>query len=138
MVEQIKKLLIKYRELISYVFFGAITTFINIATYYVCFNLLAISNVPSNIIAWIFSVLFAFVTNKLWVFESKSWKLSVLIKEFSYFISVRLLTGFVDTSIMYVGVDLLNYDGLLVKILSNLIVLISNFIGSKYLIFKKK
>lgn len=138
MVEQIKKLLIKYRELISYVFFGAITTFINIATYYVCFNLLAISNVPSNIIAWIFSVLFAFVTNKLWVFESKSWKSEILFKEFTYFISVRLLTGVLDTAIMYVGVDLMNFDGLIVKVFSNIFVLVSNFIGSKFLIFKKR
>lgn len=132
-----QKYFTKYRSQILYIFFGAITTFINIITYYICFDLLNISNVVSTIIAWIFSVIFAFITNKLWVFESKSWEPEVAMRELVSFVSVRLLTGVFDLGIMYVGVDLLKFNGMLMKILSNVFVLIANYIGSKLFIFKK-
>ena len=132
-----QKYFTKYISQILYIFFGAITTFINIITYYICFDVLNISNVVSTIIAWIFSVIFAFITNKLWVFESKSWEPEVAMKELVSFISVRLLTGLFDLGIMYVGVDLLKFNGMLMKILSNVFVLIANYIGSKLFIFKK-
>lgn len=137
MKEFLMKYYLKYKGPILYIFFGGITTFINIITYYLSYNVLNIENVPSTVIAWIFSVIFAFITNKIWVFESKSWEKSIAIKELISFVSVRLLTGLVDVAIMYIGVDLLNYNGILMKIISNLFVLVSNYIGSKLFIFKK-
>lgn len=128
----------KYKEIILYIFFGGITTFINIVSYYLFYNILNVSNVISNIIAWFLSVIFAFVTNKIWVFNSKSWKIKTTIKELVSFISVRLLTGVFDTVVMYLGVDVFKFNSLIMKIVSNLIVLISNYIGSKLFIFKKK
>lgn len=138
MKDLIEKYFKKYRGVILYIFFGGITTLINIVTYYISYNILGIENVLSTIIAWIFSVIFAFFTNKVWVFESKSWDKSIFVKELLSFISVRLLTGLVDVLIMYIGVDILNYNGLLMKILSNVFVLVSNYIGSKLFIFKSK
>ncbi|MFM1514714.1 GtrA family protein [Helcococcus ovis] len=128
----------KYKEIILYIFFGGITTFINIVSYYLFYNILNVSNVISNIIAWFLSVIFAFVTNKIWVFNSKSWEIKITIKELVSFISVRLLTGVFDTVVMYLGVDVFKFNSLIMKIVSNLIVLISNYIGSKLFIFKKK
>lgn len=72
------------------------------------------------------------------MFNSKSWEIKITIKELVSFISVRLLTGVFDTVVMYLGVDVFKFNSLIMKIVSNLIVLISNYIGSKLFIFKKK
>lgn len=128
----------KYKEQINYIFFGVLTTLVNFVSYFLSYKKFGISNVPSNIIAWILSVVFAFIVNKLWVFESKSWRKEIAIKEFISFVSVRLFTGIFDTTIMYLGVDILKFNEVLVKITSNIIVLITNYIGSKVLIFRKK
>ena len=96
-----------------------------------------ISNVVSNIIAWILSVLFAFITNKIWVFESKCFDFKIFIKELWNFIVCRLATGALDLGIMYVGVDLLKGPALILKIASNIIVIILNYVMSKLFVFKK-
>lgn len=129
-------LLKKHREIISYLFFGGCTTLINIIAYYVCYNVISISNVISTIIAWIISVLFAFVTNKLYVFNSKSKDMFTILKEAISFFSCRIATGVLDIVIMYVTVDLLSFNGLLWKIISNVIVVALNYVFSKLFIFK--
>lgn len=136
-MEKIKELFQKYREVIAYLFFGGCTTVINIVTYFVCCNLLGIANVPGNVIAWILSVLFAFITNKLFVFGSSSMQLGVLLKEAVSFFSCRIATGLMDVAIMYVAVDVMQWNSLLWKILSNVLVIILNYIASKIIIFKK-
>ena len=83
------------------------------------------------------SVLFAFVTNKLWVFESKSFKFKLFLTELCNFILCRLATGVLDLGIMFVGVDLLKGPAIVLKIVSNVIVIILNYIMSKVLVFKK-
>ena len=138
MVAKIRELIVKYKELISYGIFGVLTTVINIAVYTVCYNLLGISNVVSNVIAWILSVLFAYVTNKIWVFESKSTEWKVLIYEMGTFFGCRLANGLLDLAIMYVTVDKLALNSTLMKCVSNVIVIIANYIFSKLVIFKKK
>ncbi|MDD7638468.1 MAG: GtrA family protein, partial [Clostridiales bacterium] len=135
MVAKIRELIVKYKELISYGIFGVLTTVINIAVYTVCYNLLGISNVVSNVIAWILSVLFAYVTNKIWVFESKSTEWKVLIYEMGSFFGCRLATGLLDLAIMYVTVDKLALNSTLMKCVSNVIVIIANYIFSKLVIF---
>ena len=127
----------KYKQQINYLIFGGLTTLINIVTYIVFYDILALSNLFSNIMAWIFSVLFAYVTNKLWVFESKTNGFSALLKELSSFVGCRLATGVLDIVIMYVGVDILLLSGTLMKLFSNVIVIILNYVLSKILIFPK-
>lgn len=127
----------KYKQQINYLIFGGLTTLINIVTYIVFYDILALSNLFSNIMAWIFSVLFAYVTNKLWVFESKTNGFSALLKELSSFVGCRLATGVLDIVIMYVGVDILLLSGTLMKLFSNVIVIILNYVLSKILIFSK-
>ena len=136
-MEQVKKLLIKYKSLISYGIFGVLTTLVNILTYNICYEKIGISNTVSNIIAWVLAVAFAYVTNKIWVFESKSWKWDVLSKEVVAFISCRLATGVLDLVIMYICVDILEYHATLMKLLSNILVIILNYVFSKLVIFKK-
>lgn len=138
MISEIIKIYRKEREKINYIFFGILTTLVNYLTYFLCYKIFYIQNVPSNIIAWFTSVIFAFVVNKSYVFESKSWDLITTTREIIKFASVRVLTGVFDTFIMYIGVDLLAHNETLVKIFSNIIVLITNYIGSKLFIFNKK
>ena len=135
-MEKIKKLFKKYKFIILYGIFGVLTTIINIVTYALCYDMFNISNVVSNIIAWVLSVLFAFITNKIWVFESKSFDFKIFIKELWNFIVCRLATGALDLSIMYVGVDLLKGPALILKIASNIIVIILNYVMSKLFVFK--
>ena len=135
-MEKIKKLLKKYKFIILYGIFGVLTTIINIVTYALCYDMFNISNVVSNIIAWILSVLFAFITNKIWVFESKCFDFKIFIKELWNFIVCRLATGALDLGIMYVGVDLLKGPALILKVASNIIVIILNYVMSKLFVFK--
>ncbi len=131
------ELIKKYKSLISYGFFGVLTTVVNIVTYFVFYDVLRLSNVASNIIAWVFAVVFAFVTNKLFVFNSKSLKFNVIAKEAVSFFSCRFLTGVMDVAIMYFAVDVFFQNAALWKIISNILVIILNYIAGKMLVFKK-
>ena len=133
-----KELVLKYRSLLLYAVFGALTTLVNMAAYWLCFDVLGISNVPSVVIAWILAVSFAFITNKLWVFESKSFDARTLRHEIPAFFGARLLTGLLDVLIMYTAVDALKGNAMVWKLVSNIIVIILNYIASKLVIFKKK
>ena len=132
----IKELLIKYKSFIMYMIFGVLTTVINLIAYFLCFNVLHVSNVVSTIIAWIFAVLFAFVTNKLWVFDSKSFDGKTLIHEILTFFAARLATGILDIIIMYIAVDMMAWNSTVWKLISNIIVIILNYLASKFVIFK--
>lgn len=138
MTENIKKLAIKYKSLISYGIFGVLTTVINIVVYALCYEQLGISNVVSNVIAWIASVIFAYVTNKIWVFESRSTEPRILVKEIISFFGCRLATGVMDLAIMYVTVDRLAFHSTLMKCISNVIVIVANYVASKLVIFNHK
>lgn len=130
------RLLKKYKELILYVLFGGGTTLVNIIGYYICAYPLAMSTVLSTVLAWILSVAFAYITNRIYVFESKSKGFLAIVEEVFAFVGCRLLTGFVDIAIMYVFVDILIFNDLIVKIISNVLVIILNYIASKLWIFK--
>ena len=138
MKDKIKELVKKYNFIILYGIFGDLTTVINIGVYGLLYSVLGVSNVLSNVVAWIVSVLFAFITNKLWVFESKSFDFNLLIKELGSFTACRLATGVLDLGIMFVGVDLLKGPAIVLKIVSNIIVIILNYVMSKIFVFKKK
>lgn len=137
MIKFVLGLMKKYQSLISYAVFGVLTTVVNIVTYSICYNRIGMGNTLSNVIAWILAVAFAYVTNKLWVFDSKSWKLQVLKREIIAFVSCRLATGILDIAIMFVCVDLLGLQAMLMKIVSNMIVIVLNYVFSKLVIFKK-
>ena len=132
-----KRLWVKFKPIIMYGIVGCMATAMNIGVYLLCYKLLFIPNVPSNVIAWIISVLFAFITNKLFVFESKDMSKSVLLNELWKFILARLSTGIIDVFIMFTTVDVLALNATVWKIISNIIVIIGNYILSKFLVFDK-
>lgn len=133
----IKKLYIKNKKIILYVIFGIGTTLINLLAYAVCTRLINVQLLISTVIAWLISVLFAYMTNRKYVFNSNNKTIKSIIIELISFISCRLLTGAIDVAIMYVFAGLLRYNDLIIKILSNLFVIISNYIASKFFIFKE-
>lgn len=121
------------KELILYVVFGVLTTVVNIIVYVVFAKFLNIDYIISNIIAWFLSVLFAYITNRIWVFESKS---SNILKEISLFFGGRLFSGVVDTSLLYLMVDILLVGDFVSKVVTQIIVVILNYVISKVVVFK--
>ena len=128
---------LKHKDIVLYGIFGVLTTLINIVAYIVCFNVFSISNVPSTIIAWIIAVIFAFITNKLWVFDSKNFDRRTLAHEIPTFFGARIATGVLDVLIMYLTVDVMNWNSTIWKLISNVIVIVLNYVASKLIIFKK-
>ena len=133
----IKKLWTKFRPIIIYGIVGCLATAINIGVYLLSYQLLSIPNVPSNILAWIISVLFAFIMNKLFVFESKDMSKPVFMRELWKFILARLSTGALDLLIMFIAVDVMVWNATVWKIISNIIVIIGNYILSRFVVFTK-
>ena len=132
-----RALFMKHRGLILYVLVGALTTLVNMAAYWLCFNMLGIPNVSATVTAWILAVSFAFITNKVWVFESRSFDGKTLWREIPAFFGARLLTGLLDVGIMYAAVDMLGWNALVWKLISNVIVIVLNYVASKLVIFRK-
>lgn len=138
MIKLVLGLMKKYQSFIAYAVFGVFTTIVNIVTYSICYQQIGLSNTLSNVLAWILAVTFAYLTNKVWVFDSKSWAWAVLKREITAFISCRIATGILDIVIMYICVDILAWPAVLMKIISNVLVIILNYVFSKLIIFKKK
>ena len=134
----IKRLLLKYKRFIYYVVFGVLTTLINIGVYALAYKTMQLDNVPSNIIAWIVAILFAFVVDKLYVFEARNMELKNVLYELVKFIGARLTTGAFDLVIMFVGVDVLRGPAIIIKVAANIMVIILNYVLSKLVVFKKK
>lgn len=133
----ILSLKIKYRETIFYLFFGVITTIINIVCYYICFSRFGFNNTLSNFIAWLVAVLVAFYTNKKWVYESKIFSKGIMACEFFTFTASRITTGLLDIICMYILVEKLYFFSIYAKVIVNVVVIILNYIAGRYLVFKK-
>lgn len=120
------------KELFWYVVFGVLTTVVNIVVYFV-FTYFGVNYLVSNIIAWFLSVLFAYATNRRWVFESKS---PNIIKECALFFSGRIFSGVIDTGLMYLFIDILSIGDAVSKIVIQVIVVVLNYVISKWIVFK--
>lgn len=152
-----KKFWNKYKEIITYIIFGVLTTLVSWGSYALFVNLMSMSVFLGNLLSWICAVAFAYVTNKLWVFDSKSWKPSVIGKEIVTFVASRGVTGVIEIiavpllaktgfdNIFYnilhkmnISLNILFTDGIYSKIVLAVIVVILNYFFSKFIIFKKK
>ena len=149
---KIKELIIKYKELLLYLIFGVLTTLVNLLTFWIFTKILGEElYLINNAIAWVAGVVFAFVTNKLFVFESKTWKSKIAGKEFIEFVGARLFSFGVEEGGMWLFVDLLGFDEksltffgftitgqIIAKLVLAVIVVILNYFFSKFIIFKRK
>lgn len=123
-------------EAIRYIFFGVITTLVNIISYMI-FNYIGIPYIISNLMAFILSVIFAFLTNKVYVFNSKSWGMNVLLREGISFLGARLTTFIIDMALLIIMVERLEINDFISKCLVNVVVIILNYILSKLIIFRR-
>lgn len=137
MLIRLKGLFWKHRDLFIYLILGAATTVVNFAVYYPLLNCFAFSATVSNIIAWVVSVVFAFLTNKPFAFKSMDWSLKVTIPELIKFVGCRVGSGIFETLFLAVTVDILLWNGNIMKILISVFVVIANYIASKYFVFRK-
>lgn len=137
MVKRLLNLVKTHKEVVTYLIFGVLTTLVNYAVYLPLYNWLHLSATLSNAIAWVAAVAFAFVTNKPFVFESYDWSMKTVIPELSKFVGCRVGSGLAETAIIFLTVDLLQWNGNLWKLLTSVLVVILNYIASKLLVFKK-
>ncbi len=143
-METLKNLYFKHKEIINYLLFGGMTTVVSWSTYSLFVKAIGMSVGVGNILSWICAVLFAFVTNKLFVFESKTWQPATALREFVSFIGARLATGVIEWfGVPYFSTHglthpLFGVKGLLAKVVVSIVVIILNYIFSKFLVFIKK
>ena len=137
LIKILKDLLVKYSDLIVYLILGVLTTLVNYVVYFPLHNLLSMPATLANVIAWIISVLFAFITNKPLAFKSKNWSPKVTIPEFTKFVGCRIGSGLFETVFLLLTVDLLLLNGNVMKIIVSVAVVIINYFASKFFVFRK-
>ncbi|MDN6848094.1 MAG: GtrA family protein, partial [Tetragenococcus koreensis] len=128
----------KLREIITYLFFGGMTTVVNFVVFFLARNLLGWNLVVSNTLSWILSVLFAFATNKKWVFKSKSTGTKQFLVELGKFFFYRIVSFGIDMGCMLLFIDVFKMGEFLAKLITQTIIVVANYVFSKFLIFTSK
>ena len=138
-MEKIKEQYFKYKEIINYLVFGGLATVVNFVTYFIVARLMGIDEVLSSGISWFFSVLFAYITNKLFVFESKTEGIKAILIEMGSFFLARIVSGILcDVGTFAIMVRVFNINDLFAKVVTQVMVVIVNYVFSKLIIFRKK
>ena len=138
-MQKIMDLFNKYKEVIMYLIFGVLTTVVSLVSYYLLTITVLNPEIGlqlqiANILSWILSVAFAYITNRKYVFESKS---NNYAKEITSFVGGRVATLLMDMLIMFVFVTLLKFNDKIFKLVSQVVVIVANYIISKIFVFKK-
>ena len=150
-MQNVRSLLKKHKELILYVIFGGLTTLVNYVVYFLC-KAVGLSYSPATVVAWLVAVGFAYVVNRVWVFESKSCGVRAVFREIILFVGARLFSLVLELGVMFVGMDLLHagrwvvalssaalpLGEFLTKTVAQILVVLSNYIFSKLVIFRKR
>ena len=136
-MHKILSLIRQYYDILAYLFFGVLTTAVNYLVYLPCYNLLHLSASLSNVIAWVAAVAFAYLTNKPFVFKSHDWSAKTVVPELSKFVGSRVLSGALETAIIFVTVDMLFWNGNIMKLVTSVLVVVLNYVASKLIVFKK-
>lgn len=138
-MKKIMELYKKYEEIVNYLIVGGLTTVVSLASYYIC--VLTVLNPKdalelqiANIISWICAVTFAYVTNRKFVFKSKSKDIK---REVISFTSARIVTLIMDMVIMWLMVTLMHFNDKIAKLVVQVVVTIGNYLLSKLFVFKK-
>lgn len=135
MIGRVKHIFKIYREPIVYLIFGGMSFVLNIFLYYWCAQILRCPYLMANAIAWASSVVFSFVTNKLFVFENQMCNKSDWLKQGMQFVVSRIFTGVLDMVGMYIFIDKMNISQMISKVMVNIVVIVANYIISKIWIF---
>lgn len=128
----------KYKRIFAYILFGILTTGINYLVYLPLYNYFVLPAAVCNIIAWFTAVIFAFLTNKAFVFHAHDWSHKTIVDEAAKFFGMRALSGALETVIIFLTVDLLNFNGNIWKIITSIVVVVLNYITGKLFVFSEK
>ena len=128
----------RYKEILLYVFFGALTTLVSFATFYLFADVFGIHELIANVISWIFAVTFAYITNRIWVFADKAYSRRGIMREAASFYGGRLATLGFEELILLIFVTVLGFNDMIVKIAASVGVLVLNYIISKLIVFRKE
>lgn len=123
----------KFKEQLLYLFFGVLTTLVNLIVFY--FTTRRLPPLGANVIAWIAGVLFAYVTNRTWVFRSSN---TGILREFLSFCGGRVVTLLLEEVVLWGGISLLRFNTMIVKIIAQILVIVGNYVVSKWFVFKEK
>ena len=128
----------KYKEMLLYLFFGGLSFIVSIAAY-ALFNVgMNINELIANVLSWIITVMFAFLTNRVWVFQSPTNGVAEFVKQMFVFYSGRVITLVVEEVILLVFITWLGFNSMLVKVVAQVIVILLNYVISKLVVFRKK
>ena len=136
-MNKIRMLIRKHYDILAYLFFGVLTTLVNYIVYLPCYNLLHLPASLSNVISWAAAVAIAYLPKKPFVFKSHDWSAKTVIPELSKFVGSRVLSGALETAIIFVTVDLLSWNGNVMKLVTSALVVIQNYVARKQIVFKK-
>lgn len=131
-IDKLKKKLFN-QEFVIYVVFGVLTTLVNIVSFFLMRQVSSLF--VSNTVAWILSISFAYITNKIWVFKAREWSVRIILKEFASFITFRLLSFLIDMLLMFL-LTYLNIGEGWAKLVTQIVVVLLNYVFSKVFIFK--
>lgn len=139
-MKKIKELFLKYKEIIVYLVFGGLTTLLSLVVFWLLTEVLPIAEttLPANVISNAAGIIFAYCTNRKWVFESKVKGFAPIMKEFGKFVGGRIFTVLFDLAFVYVTVDVLKGNDFIFKLVSTVVVVILNYVISKFIVFAKK
>lgn len=137
MTAKLKTLFKKHREAISYLFFGVVTTAVNFVLYYALLYL-GMHYLWAQVIAWVGAVLVAYITNKLWVFESRVTGILPILREMAAFVLSRLFSFGVETLLLFLMVDVAAISEGIAKIPVAVLTVILNYVTGKLMVFRKK
>ena len=137
MLTKLKSFIISHHDILAYLVFGVLTTVVNYLVYLPCYNQLEFSASVSNTIAWVAAVVFAYLTNKPFVFKSHDWSAKTLLPELTRFLGCRIGSGVAETLLLLLTVDILGWNGNVWKLITSVLVVLLNYAGSKLFVFKK-
>ena len=137
-MEKLRSMIIKYKDVLLYLVFGGLTTLVSFLAYGLFYNLCNYSAAVSNVLSWIIAVVFAYLTNKPFVFKSNDWSAQTIIPELWKFVGCRIGSGLFETAFLAITVDFLLWNALGMKIVASVVVVVLNYIASKLFVFKRK
>ena len=137
MGKKLRNFIEKHWDILSYLFFGGLTTVVSFVSYTLLYQYAGLSATVSNVISWVAAVAFAYVTNKPFVFKSHDWSMKTVLPELGKFVGCRVGSGLLETGLLALTVDILGWNGIVMKMIASVFVVILNYIGSKWLVFRK-
>lgn len=136
--KSLKEIYYEYKEIINYLVFGVLATVVNFVSYFIFARIIKIDEVVSNSLSWFCSVLFAYFTNKIFVFESKTKNKKEVVKEMTSFFLCRIASGILcDVGTFALMVDIFHINDIFAKLVTQVMVVVVNYIFSKVIIFRK-